>query len=160
MSFVLPGVTRQLRFTGELKAHTAAAPAPTPGNALGRPRTKRQPVALEGPSADVAARPQARLDEDAEVDLPTRAFIPAEPVRFAQATPRLRPTTLPSDSARAQPTVLVHPNLSDETHSANVPLVAWLAGAIIVGVCSYFVVPELVERLGATPRVEVDRLGR
>jgi hypothetical protein len=49
------------------------------------------------------------------------------------------------------PTVLVHPSsLADDHAPAGVPLVAWVAGAILVGLCSYFVVPELVDRLDST----------
>jgi hypothetical protein len=58
------------------------------------------------------------------------------------------------------PTVLVHPDPGDEHTPAGVPLVAWLAGAILVGLCSYFVAPELVDRLESTPHTPVVRSER
>lgn len=156
MSFVLPGNARSLRFTGEAKAHarsteehaTITEEQPV---ALGEPRRRRSPPA----SARSPSRDLEEYDDGAETRAMNRDALDVfrGGHRLSASRPaRASPAPIPhfraaSAVARAIDAGRAAPRLRASGGSGRAPLAYWVLAAIVAGILSYHVTPEILARI-------------
>jgi hypothetical protein len=174
MTFFLKGNARELRFTGETRslAHEGE-PVATPderpsGAALGKPRARRAAPPVRPPPPSMELGSDLRGDESLETALyhrpagraPRLTVPPATFVPMAPPIPHFRARGLDA-AGRPRPraeqwnvkTVLVPRARGPAANrgflsgqAPRLPLVVWLAAALVAGALSFRFVPELVAR--------------
>jgi hypothetical protein len=159
MSFLLPGNTRQLRFSGEVEAAKDAA--------LGKQRDRK----MTGPPPPVPPQRGRGFDES---NVATAAYVRGEVYADEQPTmaldrdardvlpggprkadrPKLIPQFRPWSSGDAE-TVIAAPRAfvthAVRTHVSMLTYALWVLAGLLTGVITYHVAPQMLARIESPP---------